>query len=98
MRADGAERPWTSGSTGPRRTTSSIWIFQSCRFDRIYIYGDARPIHVSVGPDNARMVVELRRARLDGRFRTASAGSSILGACARLRRRSARWLMLVVSF
>lgn len=38
------------------------WIFEHRRFDRIYIYGDARPIHVSVGPDNARMVVELRRS------------------------------------
>ncbi|TMQ12938.1 MAG: hypothetical protein E6J90_15665 [Deltaproteobacteria bacterium] len=37
------------------------WIFEHRRFDRIYLYGDERPMHVSLGPDPARMVVELRR-------------------------------------
>src|ERR1041384_6139798 len=37
------------------------WIFDHCRFDRIYVYGEDRSIHVSVGPEDTRAVVELRR-------------------------------------
>jgi hypothetical protein len=32
-------------------------------FDRLYFYGDDRPIHVSVGPDNSRQVVLMRKGK-----------------------------------
>ena len=37
------------------------WIVRECGFDRLYFYGDERPLHVSVGPDGARSIVEMRR-------------------------------------
>jgi DNA phosphorothioation-associated putative methyltransferase len=33
------------------------WIVQNTPFDRLYFYGDDRPIHVSCGPDNKREIV-----------------------------------------
>ena len=36
------------------------WIVEFARFDRLYFYGNDRPIHVSVGPDNARAICILR--------------------------------------
>jgi DNA phosphorothioation-associated putative methyltransferase len=33
------------------------WIVQNTPFDRLYFYGDNRPIHVSCGPDNKREIV-----------------------------------------
>src|ERR1700733_4876166 len=33
------------------------WIFAKTRFDRLYLYGDGRPLHVSVGPENRRSVL-----------------------------------------
>ena len=39
-------------------------------FDRLYIYGDDRPVHVSVGPDASRMIVAVvqgKRGRRPGR-------------------------------
>jgi hypothetical protein len=36
------------------------WIIDNLMFDRLYFYGDDRPIHVSVGPNNSRMVYEIR--------------------------------------
>ena len=35
------------------------WVGTHCRFDRIYVYGNDRPIHVSVGPENSRQVVRM---------------------------------------
>lgn len=36
------------------------WIAENCSFDRIYLYGSARPIHVSVGPERSGEVYELQ--------------------------------------
>jgi hypothetical protein len=38
------------------------WIAANCNFDRIYLYGSDRPIHVSVGPERTREVYELVQA------------------------------------
>ena len=35
------------------------WIRETLPFDRLYFYGEDRPIHVSYGPDNKREVVEM---------------------------------------
>ncbi len=35
------------------------WIASHCAFDRMYLYGDDRPLHVSVGPDASRDVYEM---------------------------------------
>lgn len=32
------------------------WVADNCKFDRIYIYGHDRPIHVSVGPNESREI------------------------------------------
>jgi len=41
------------------------WIVQNTPFDRLYYYGNDRPIHVSYGPEEARYVA-LVKARKDG--------------------------------
>lgn len=46
--------------------TVAAWIAVNTRFDRMYIYGDDRPLHVSVGPDNKRQVVDIHTLN-DGR-------------------------------
>lgn len=33
------------------------WIIENCPFDRIYYYGDNRPVHVSVGPAESFQVI-----------------------------------------
>jgi DNA phosphorothioation-associated putative methyltransferase len=35
------------------------WIAAHCSFDRIYLYGSDRPIHVSFGPESSRKIFEL---------------------------------------
>jgi hypothetical protein len=42
------------------------WIVAKTPFDRLYFYGDDRPIHVSFGPNNDRQIV---RMVADGRDR-----------------------------
>ena len=37
------------------------WIAESAAFDRLYFYDPDRPLHVSVGPENTRQVVYMRR-------------------------------------
>jgi DNA phosphorothioation-associated putative methyltransferase len=37
------------------------WIAQQLPFDRIYLYGKDRPLHVSVSPQPARVVYEMRQ-------------------------------------
>jgi DNA phosphorothioation-associated putative methyltransferase len=37
------------------------WVRIHCDFDRIYFYGEDRPLHVSVGPQATRAVYEMRR-------------------------------------
>jgi DNA phosphorothioation-associated putative methyltransferase len=35
------------------------WIFSNCAFDRMYFYGNDRPLHVSIGPEFNRDVFEM---------------------------------------
>lgn len=42
------------------------WIAEHCAFDRLYYYGDERPIHVSAGPETNRSLV-MMKLRKDGR-------------------------------
>ncbi|MBT9557540.1 MAG: hypothetical protein IV100_15985 [Myxococcales bacterium] len=35
------------------------WLIANTPFDRLYFYGDERPVHVSVGPDESRAVVTM---------------------------------------
>ncbi len=43
------------------------WIATNTRFDRLYVYGRDRPIHVSYGPDFSGSIVEMRASR-EGRL------------------------------
>jgi DNA phosphorothioation-associated putative methyltransferase len=36
------------------------WVAANCTFDRMYVYGVDRPLHVSVGPDTAGEIYEMR--------------------------------------
>ncbi|MEO7330294.1 MAG: hypothetical protein ABI193_17085 [Minicystis sp.] len=40
---------------------AAAWIVEHTAFDRLYFYGADRPLHVSVGPEQARQIVHLRR-------------------------------------
>ena len=43
------------------------WVIGNTPFDRLYFYGDGKPIHVSYGPDQKRTVVRMipgKRGRL----------------------------------
>jgi len=35
------------------------YIVDNLRFDKLYFYGDSRPIHISVGPENSRFVQKM---------------------------------------
>jgi hypothetical protein len=35
------------------------WISANCHFDRMYLYGADRPLHVSIGPQNSRAKYEM---------------------------------------
>ena len=39
------------------------WIAQNLPFDRMYVYGKSKPIHVSFGPDNSRASFNMRETR-----------------------------------
>jgi hypothetical protein len=39
------------------------WIVGNCEFDRMYIYGDDRPIHVSFGPNGSRQIVLMKSSQ-----------------------------------
>jgi hypothetical protein len=39
------------------------WIVQHTPFDRLYFYGDDRPLHVSCGPENKREVVIMKSGK-----------------------------------
>jgi len=41
----------------------AVWIAETLPFDRIYFYGDDRPIHVSIGPDNSKALVAMLPSR-----------------------------------
>ena len=36
------------------------WVVANTTFDRLYLYSDAQPLHVSVGPDCSREIVLMR--------------------------------------
>lgn len=36
------------------------WIEKSANYDRIYFYGDDRPLHVSIAPSPVRQVIDMR--------------------------------------
>lgn len=36
------------------------WIERSLPFDRMYLYGDSRPLHLSYSPNPTRLIVEMR--------------------------------------
>ena len=38
------------------------WIVTNCEFDRLYLYGAGRPIHVSIGPEDKKQIVIMRGA------------------------------------
>lgn len=40
----------------------ATWIIGNVPFDRLYFYGDDRPIHVSYGPQNSREAYEMHRS------------------------------------
>jgi len=44
----------------------AVWLIANTPFDRLYFYGDDRPIHISIGPQESRQVVEMG-IRADGR-------------------------------
>jgi hypothetical protein len=37
----------------------ALWIASILPFDRIYFYGSERPLHVSVGPQNSKVIVSM---------------------------------------
>lgn len=37
----------------------ALWIVEKLPFDRLYFYGEDRPLHVSVGPDNSRQITAM---------------------------------------
>ncbi|WP_172976021.1 DNA phosphorothioation-associated putative methyltransferase [Halomonas sp. THAF5a] len=37
----------------------ALWIYDHCAFDRLYFYGHDRPLHVSIGPEANKLVVEM---------------------------------------
>ena len=39
----------------------AAWVAAYLPFDRLYFYGSDKPIHVSVGPQNSRAIVEMSR-------------------------------------
>ena len=36
------------------------WITKNTVFDRLYFYGDYKPIHVSVGPENKKQIIIMK--------------------------------------
>jgi len=44
---------------GISATELARWVASHTAFDRLYLYGDDRPLHVSHGPENSRVVVEM---------------------------------------
>ena len=44
------------------------WVVENCPFDRLYFYGDQRPIHVSFGPELNRSIVVMRPTSTSSRL------------------------------
>jgi hypothetical protein len=43
------------------------WVVSHTNFDRLYFYGDDRPIHVSVGPENSKQVTLMLLSKTSNR-------------------------------
>jgi len=43
------------------------WVGSHTNFDRLYFYGDDRPIHVSVGPENSKQVTLMLPSKTSNR-------------------------------
>ncbi len=45
----------------PGRPASEVarWLGKAVRFDRLYLYGDDRPLHVSYGPEASGAIIEM---------------------------------------
>jgi DNA phosphorothioation-associated putative methyltransferase len=39
------------------------WVVQNTPFDRLYFYGDTRPVHISAGPENKREIVVMTTSK-----------------------------------
>ena len=37
------------------------WINLNCQFDRMYFYGEDRPIHISIGPENKKQIILMKK-------------------------------------
>ena len=63
------------------------WIAENCAYDRIYLYGKDRPIHVSLGPEQSREIFELasRGARRVPRRLTLQKDWNLGGSADRVR-------------
>ncbi len=44
--------------------SAAKWIVTNCRFDRLYVYGANRPIHVSFGPEDKKHIVIMRKSNV----------------------------------
>jgi hypothetical protein len=45
--------------SGAESTLVAAWIARNLPFDRLYFYGADRPLHVSIGPDEARAIITM---------------------------------------
>ena len=43
------------------------WLVSHCPFDRLYLYDNHRPLHVSYGPDHARSIVLMNKISANGK-------------------------------
>ena len=43
------------------------WLVSNTNFDRLYFYGDDRPIHVSAGPENSKQITLLLQSKASNR-------------------------------
>lgn len=59
------------------------WISENLSFDRMYLYGKNRPIHLSYGPENSRfiqtMITKLNGKRYPGKRGTCKDFSNLVG-------------------
>jgi hypothetical protein len=65
---------------GTRSLEAARWVAEHTAFDRLYYYDDDRPIHVSVGPNESRQIVHMRRGPSGRRVpRVVNADFFVLG-------------------
>jgi len=56
------------------------WIVENLPFDRLYLYGRNRPIHVSYGPENSRLAYRMEFSK--GGIRMPRPWNKITRTCA----------------